>query len=195
MANTYKSNVFQANANFRPTNQNGAEEATVTVLIPSGTALASGDVIKFGKIGANVEITQFELALDQFDSNATADLDGKLGITADDDCLLASATVLQTNTTGAKTISAVGGDKATSGGFAVNPFPVQTSTQTIILTLTGSAGTAYTTGDRKVTLRFKYQYAYPDQWQSGVTGVSSSALLGTAVTERAVTYTYNDNAP
>jgi len=192
---TYVSKQFNDNANYRPAGQNAAEELTVTVTIPAGTALASGDVIKFCKIGDSVEITEFELNLDQFDSNGTAAMTGKLGITASTASLLAASTALQTNTTGAKTVAAVGGDKASSGGFAINPFPVQTSAQTVLLTLDGSPGTAYTTGDRKVTLRIKYQYAYPDNWVDGVTGVSSSNLLGTKTTEKAVVYTYNGNAP
>lgn len=192
---TYNSLVYNQNANYRPDEQNGAEELTVTVSIPDGTALASGDIIKFCKIGENVEITSFELNMDEFDHNASAALTGKLGITASDACLLAASTALQTNTTGAKTVSAVGGDKASSGGFAVNPFPVQTSAQTVLLTLDHSAGTAHTTGTRNVTLRIKYQYAYPGTYVTGVTGVSSSNLLGTKTTDVAVVDTYNGNAP
>lgn len=194
MANTYKSNVYLENANYRPSGQNEPQELTATILIPDGTALANGDIIKLAKIGDGVEIVSYELNLDQFDSNATAALKAKLGITASDACLLAS-TIVQTNTSGAFSIAALGGDKATSGGFATNPFPVQTTAQDVILTITQNAGTNYTTGDRKVTLRFKYQYAYPDQYVTGVTGVSSSNLLGTKVTSRAVTYTYNNQAP
>lgn len=194
MANTYKSNVYLENANYRPAGQNEAEELTVTVLIPAGTALANGDIIKFAKIGDGVEITSYELVMDQFDSNATAALKGKLGITGSDACLLASS-IIQTNTTGAKTTAGVSGDVASSGGFAVNPFPVPTSASDVLLTITQNAGTNYTTGDRKVTFRFKYQYAYPNQYVTGVTGVSSSNLLGTKVTGTAVTYTYNDQAP
>jgi len=195
MATTYKTNVYLENANYRPDSQNESEELTATIQFPDGVQPASGDIIKLCKIGENVEITEFELVMDQFDSNGTAALAGKLGITASDACLLASGTVLQTNTTGAKTLAAVGGDVATSGGFAVKPFPVQTSVQDVLLTFTASAGTAFTTGNRKITVRVKYQYAYPDQFVSGVTGVSASNLLGTKSTSQAVVYTYNGNAP
>lgn len=99
MANTYKSAVYLKNGRVRPDGENDAEEITCTVSIPDGVALASGDKLYFCKIGENVIVNQFELIMDAFDSNATADLDGKLGITASDACLLASATVLQTNTT------------------------------------------------------------------------------------------------
>jgi len=195
MATTYKTNVYLENANARPDSQNECEELTATILFPDGAQPVSGDVIKLCKIGENVEITAYELVLDKFDSNGTAALAGKLGITASDACLIAASTVLQTNTTGAKTFAAVGGDVATSGGFAVKPFPVQTTAQDVLLTFSASAGTAYTTGDRKITVRIKYQYAYPDQYVTGVTGVSSTNLLGTKSTSQAVVYTYNGNAP
>lgn len=191
---TFKASTYNSSGTLRPIDQYGAAEAVMTISIPDGTALANGDILDFGHLGENVVITHYELDFDKFDSNGTAALKAKLGITASDACLLAS-TIVQTNTTGAKNLSGSGGSQATSGDFAVNPFPVQTTVQSILATITQNAGTNYTTGTRKVTLRIKYQYAYADQFVSGVTGVSSTNLAGTKVTSDAVVYTYNGNAP
>jgi hypothetical protein len=191
---TFKASAFNKNAPLRPEDQYGEYGATMTISIPAGTALANNDILDFGKIGENVVVTHYELDFDKFDSNATAALKAKLGITASDACLLAS-TIVQTNTTGAKNLSGSGGSQATSGDFAVNPFPTQTTVQSLLATITQNAGTNYTTGTRNVTLRVKYQYAYADQFVSGVTSVSSTNLAGTKVLSDAVTYDYNGNAP
>lgn len=191
---TYKSSSYTKNAVYRPSSQTQPEEATFSITIPAGTALASGDVLKFGRLGENVRINTFQLEMDQFDSNGTAALAGKLGITSSDACLIAAATVLQTNTTGKKNFARLDGEATANDSFAVTPFPVQTTVQDLILTLSANAGTAYTTGDRTVTLKIKYQYAYPDTYVVGVSA-TNYPFSGSKSTAVAATYDYNGNAP
>lgn len=194
MANTYKSSAYRKNAVYRPTSQVGPEEAVFTITIPDGVGLASGDVLKFARLGENVHVMQFELSCDQFDSNATAALAGKLGVTSSDACLLASGTVIQTNTTGKKNLARVDGEATANDSFAVTPYPVQSTVQDLILTLTANPGTSYTTGNRNITLRVKYQNAYQDGWVSGVSA-TNYPFSGSKNTESAVVFDYNGNAP
>lgn len=194
MAINYKTKTYLDNARARPDGQNDAEKLVMTYTFKDGVNPTSGDKIYFGKIGENVRITQFQLKLDQFDSNGTAALAGKLGITASDACLIAAATVLQTNTTGKKNFARVDGEATANDSFAVTPFPVQTTVQDLILTFSANAGTAFTTGSRSITLEISYQYDYPNTW---VTGVSASnyPFSGSKVSEEPVVETYNGNAP
>lgn len=194
MATDYKTKTYLDNARARPDGQNDAEELTMTYTFPNGVNPLSGDRILFGKIGENVVLTQFQLTLDQFDSNAAAALAGRLGTTASDACLIAAATVLQTNTTGKKNFSRIDGEATANDSFAVTPYVPQTAVQDLILTFSANAGTAFTTGDRSISLRIKYQYAYPNRW---VTGVSNTTypLAGSKVREAPVVDTYNGNAP
>ena len=191
---TYKSPAYRKNAVYRPTSQVDPEEATFTISFPAGTNPVNGDVLKFCRLGENVRICQFQLELDQFDSNATAALAGKLGITGSDASLIAAATVLQTNTSGAKNFARVDGEATANDSFAVTPFPVSTSVTDVLLTISANAGTAFTTGIRNITLKIKYQYAYPDTY---VTGVSATnyPFSGSKNTELSATYDYNGNAP
>lgn len=194
MAINYKTKTYLENARARPDGQNDAEELTMTYTFKDGVNPVSGDKIYFGKIGENVRLLGFSLDLDKFDSNASAALAGKLGTTDSDACLIAAATVLQTNTTGAKNFARLDGEATAIDSFAVTPYVVQTTPQDLILTFSANAGTAYTTGNRSISLTVRYQYAYPNQW---VTGVSASnyPFSGSKVSEEPVVETYNGNAP
>ena len=197
---SYKTKTYLDNARFRPDGQNDEEGATMTYSFPAGVNPVSGDVIYFGKLGENVYVKQFQLSLDQFDSNASAALAGRLGITASDACFLAAATVLQTNTTGKKNFAGVDGEATAIDSFAVTPYPVQSTVQDLILTFSANAGTAFTTGTRNITLRIQYQYAYTNQFLAGVSdprypfdtaaGANTTLTYATPVVE-----TYNGNAP
>lgn len=194
MAINYKTKTYLDNARARPDGQNDAEKLVMTFSFKDGLNPVSGDKVYFGKIGENVRITQFQLKMGAFDSNGTATLAGKLGITASDACLIAAATVLQTNTTGAKNFARVDGEATAIDSFAVTPYPTQTTVQDLILTFSASAATAATTGFRSITLEISYQYEYPNTW---VTGVSNSTypFAGAKVSEEPVVETYNGNAP
>jgi hypothetical protein len=194
MAINYKTATYLGNSRLRPNGQNDAEECTMTYTFPATINPLSGDKIFFGKLGENVYVKAVRLQLDQFDSNATAALAGRLGITASDACFIAAATVLQTNTTGAKTFARVDGEATAVDSFAVTPYPVQTTVQDLILTFSANAGTAFTTGNRSITLTAEYQYAYP---YTTVTGVSSTQypFVGSKTTDVPLVETYNGNAP
>jgi hypothetical protein len=196
----YKTKTYLDNARARPDGQNDAEELTMTYTFPAGVNPVSGDTILFGKIGENIVITQFQLTLDQFDSNATAALAGRLGTTASDACLIAAATVLQTNTTGKKNFARVDGEATAIDSFAVTPYVPQTTVQDLILTFSANAGTAFTTGNRNISLRIKYQYAYTNQFVTGVSDPrypfdTAAGANTTLVFSPPVVETYNGNAP
>jgi len=195
-----KTKTYLDNARARPNGQNDAEELTMTYSFPAGVNPLSGDVIFFGKIGENVYVTQFNLLMDQFDSNASAALAGRLGITASDACFIAAATVLQTNTTGKKNFARVDGEATAIDSFAVTPYPVQATVQDLILTFSANAGTAFTTGTRNITLRVKYQYGYTNQSLTGVSDPrypfdTAAGANTTKVFEAPVVETYNGLAP
>lgn len=194
MANTYKSSVYLKNGRVRPSGQNNAEAITATVTIPAGTTLGVGDVLKFAILGENVRIKSFNLNCDAFDSNAAATLAGKLGITASDACLLAATAKLSGNSSAKVNLARVDGEATANDSFAVTPFPVQTTTQEVILTIATAAATAITNVDRSITLEFTHQYAYPDV---SLTGVSNSQypFAGAKVYSPATVDTYNGIAP
>lgn len=206
MANQYKSSSFIKNSRLRPVDQYAPEQATMTIYLPTGTVLGVGDTLAFGILGENVNVLDYALDLGKIDSNATATLAGRLGTVtyagagqtqtwtgSQDAVLIAAATVLQTNTTGAKNFAGQDGDNSK---FAVTPYVVQTDQRILVLNISAAAATNYlATAGTSVSLTVSYQYGYPDTYVTGVTGVSSSALLGTPVTEAAAVYTYNGNAP
>lgn len=194
MANTYKSSVYLMNGRARPDGQNDAEALTASITIPAGTTLGVGDILKFAIIGENVRIKSFNLNCDAFDSNAAATLAGSLGITASNACLLASTTKLAGNSSAKVSLARVAGEATANDSFAVTPFPVQTTTQEVILTIATAAATAITNVDRTITLEFFYQYAYPDVTLVGVSD-PKYPFAGNKVTGTPIVVTYNGNAP
>jgi hypothetical protein len=209
MANQYKSSAVLKNSRARPDSQYEAEEATFSITLPSGTALAIGDTLAFGILGENVAVTQFSLEMPAIDTNATATLAGRLGTVtyagagntqtwtgSQDAVFIAAATVLQTNTTGLKNFARLDGEGTAIDSFAVTPYIVQTDQRIIVLTVSAVAATNnLLNGAQTVNLLVKYQYAYPDTFVTGVTGVTPANLLGTKATSPAVIYTYNNQAP
>ena len=193
MANVYKSSVYLKNGRARPDGQNEAEALTATVTIPAGVTLGVDDILKFAIIGENVRVKSFNLNCDAFDSNASANIAGKLGITASDSCFL-SSTKLSGNSSTRVNLARVDGEATANDSFAVTPYPVQTTTQEIILTITTAAVTAITNVDRSITLEFAYQYAYPDVSLVGVSD-PKYPFAGTKVTDTPIVDTYNGNAP
>ena len=206
MANQYKSSSFTKNARLRPVDQDSANQATMSIYLPTGTLLGIGDTLAFGILGENINVLDYSLDFGKIDSNASAALAGRFGTVtyagagatqtwtgSQDAVFIAAATVLQTNTTGSKNFSGRDGDNSK---FAVTPYVVQTDQRILVVNISAAAGTNYlATAGTTVSLTVSYQYGYPDTYVTGVTGVSASALLGTPVTEQAAIYTYNNNAP
>lgn len=189
----YNSDVYLKGGRERPNGQDNGNKITATITIPAGVALAVSDVLNFIRLGENVRITQFALEVGVFDTNAAATLACDLGITAVTDCLL-DGVVIQTNTSGAKTIGRVGGEATAIDAFADEPFPAQTTVQSVFATITAAAATAATTLARSITLRAEYDYIFPNTW---VTGVSDATypFAGSKTTEVEVVDSYNGNAP
>lgn len=208
MANQYKSSAFLKNSRARPDSQYEAEEATFSITLPKNTVLANGDTLAFGILGENVAVTQFSLDMPAIDTNAAATLAGRFGTVtyagagasqtwtgSQDAVFIAAATVLQNNTTGAKNFARVDGEATANDSFAVTPYVVQTDQRILVLNISAGAATNnLTTAAQTVNLLVKYQYAYPDTYVNGVTGVSSSNLLGTKTTDQAVVYLYGPGA-
>lgn len=209
MANIYKSSAVLKNSRARPDSQYEAEEATFSITLPQGTVLGIGDSLAFGILGENLNVQQFSLDLPAIDTNATATLAGRLGTVtyagpgnaqvytgATDAIFIPAATVLQTNTTGAKNFGRLDGETTAADSFAVTPYVIQPTQQLIVLNVSAVAATNnLVNGPQTINLYVKFQYGYPDQWVSGVTGVSPANLLGNAVVSQAVTYQYNNQAP
>jgi hypothetical protein len=74
---TFKSHAYIGGIKFRPIKE-GKFEITSTVKIPAGRALANNDVIKFLKLGADVEVLSATLRCDKLEdgagTNSTLDL-------------------------------------------------------------------------------------------------------------------------
>lgn len=192
MANTYNSDVYIKGGRERPNGQDNGNKITATITIPAGVALGVGDILNFCRLGENVRITQFALEAGVFDTNAAATLAVDLGITAVSDCLL-DGVVIQTNTSGAKTLARVGGEATAIDAFADEPFPVQTTVQSVFATVTAAAATAATGSMRNISLRAEYDYIFPNTW---VTGVSDPTypFAGSKTTAVEVVDNYNGNA-
>jgi len=74
---TFKSHAYVGKVKFRPVSENSFE-ITSTVKIPAGRTLANNDVLKFIKLGADVEILAATLRCDKLEdasgTNSTLDL-------------------------------------------------------------------------------------------------------------------------
>jgi len=209
MATQYKASTFIKNERLRPVDQLSPSEATLSLTLPAGTVLGVGDTLAFGILGENVDVTQFSLDMPAIDTNAAATLAGRFGMVtyagagnaqtwtgAQDAVFIAAATVLQTNTTGAKTFARLDGEATAGDSFAVTPYVAQATQQVLVVTISAAAATNnLVNGPQTINLFVKYQYAYPDQYVTGVTGVTPSNLLGNKVLSPAAVYTYNNQAP
>ena len=184
----FNSGTYLKNAVYRPTSLGDALEIVSSITIPSGTGIATNDILNFCRIGENVRVEDFVLESDDLDSSTGIVLD--LGNTADPNCFLSGSTLGQ-----------AGGEKiarstdATSGNqFATTPYVVRDTVQTVYATATTGATTNPAT-DRTITLKLKLFYALAETELVGLTGVSSTNLLGTKVFSPSVVYTYNGAAP
>lgn len=123
---TFKSAAIITGNVYRPTTE-APFTITQSVLIPNGTALAANDVIKFFKLGANVQILDISLNVSDCDTGANLTLDLGYDLptgTDDDDAFLANSTIGQ----------AGGTVRVENGGddpFAVGLLAAQTETMTI----------------------------------------------------------------
>jgi hypothetical protein len=123
---TFKSRAFIGGVPFRAI-EDQPFDVTASILVPSGTALASGDVLKFFKLGANIRILEATLAVDDLDTGASITLDLGYDLptgTDDDDAFLANSTLGQ----------AGGTARVENGGtiaFAVGLLAPQTEVMTV----------------------------------------------------------------
>lgn len=215
MANQYKSKNVLDNVRFRPDSANEAEEASMSIYLPKGTVLGVNDSLVFGILGENVDVQQFSLDVPLIDNHASAaTLAGKFGTVtyagagnsqtwtgSQDAIFIAAATKFNGAGAGAAaTFARLDGEATANDSFAVTPYVVQTDQRLLVVTISAAAAlNNLANGPQTITLYVKYQYAYPNQYVTGVTGVSPSNLLGTKTTDQAVTYQYGPlatpNAP
>lgn len=198
----YTSSVYLKGAKARPIDQVSPAEETITITIPTGTSLGVNDLLYFARIGENVDVFQADVTCDPMDSNAAATLAGSLGAvpstTAKTQAAVTgvtgynsifTATTLAANSGVGKNIQRFAGG-GTGDIFNINPYPIRTVGSDLVMVVSAAAATAITNTDRKITVRFKYQYAYPD---SLIVGVSDPRypFAGNIVNGQPIIYTYN----
>lgn len=202
----FKSDGYLKNIRLRPDSQVEPAEATFTITVPDGKGVADNDLFYFCKVGENVDILSVDLTVGVLDSNASAAVAGAMGTVPSTTAKTSTAveavtgynsiftaTVLNINSGVAKNIQRFAGG-GTGDIFNINPFPVSSVVSDLVLVLSASPGTAVTSGDKHITARVKYQYAYPSRVISGVTD-SEYPLSGTISYSQPQTYDYNGNAP
>lgn len=202
----YKSNAYIKGAHARPDSQVEAAESTFTVTIPAGVTLAADDLLYFGKLGEGVDVISVAASYDSFDSNASAAFDTSLGVvpsstakthTAVTDIVAYQAFWPETTLTSVNNGGRFNIQKDAGGGtgavFNIAPYGVLTVPGDVVMVVGTAAATAVTT-ERSITVRLKYQYAYPGTL---ITGVSDSTYpwAGSIEYGTPIQYDYNGNAP
>lgn len=198
----YKSNGYIKNARLRPDSQVEPAEASFTVTVPAGTGVADNDLFYFCKIGEGVDIISVDMTVDPLDSNPTAAVRGSLGVvpattaktitavetlTGQYDSIFDNV-ILNVNAGVAKNIQRFAGG-GTGDIFNVNPYPIKTAVGDLVLSLDASPNTPITAGQKNITVRVKYQYAYPGRL---IVGVSDSTYpwAGSITYGDPIQYTY-----
>lgn len=143
---TYSSRAYAGGNFFRPVKE--AEfHLTQTIVIPSGTALAANDVLKFFKLGPNVVPLDLTLTVDDLDTGAAITLD--VGYAAE-----VAADVVDFFIDGATVGQAGGSVRVENGGddpFADGVFnPIDEVIDIQLLVAVAPAGNPTT--DRQITL-------------------------------------------
>lgn len=174
----FKSRAYLGGVPFRPVSEEPFS-ITASVLIPNGTSLASGDLMKFFTLGADVRILDVTLTTDDLDSDGSPAVTLDLGYdlasgTDDDDAFLANSTLGQAG--GIVRVENGGDDAFAVGGLAA---------QTVNMTIQAKVETAPATNpstDRYLTCTVRAQkrtnvvtdtpYIYADRYTSA--GVSST---------------------
>lgn len=186
---TYNSGVYLRGTRLRPGDQCECAETTISYTYPIGTAVVSGDIIKFAHIGENVQILEVEI--DNNTSLAASGVTVDVGTSAVADCFIDGNSF---GNAGATAISVTDGEATTADHFADGHVLPSTTVVDLQATLAGSIGTAVTDTARTITIRVKYQYAYPEQYISGVSD-ATYPFAGNITYAPAEVETYNDNAP
>lgn len=156
---TYNTSVFNKGIKLRPTDQIGPAEATISFTYPIGALAATGDVIKFVKLPAGLQVLSVRLVADG--ALATSALTASLGTTAVPAAYLAATAFGYTNKT------AIGAGAGDTPAFATDVVPLIADGE-LIATLAGTATGATSSAARSITLTVKYQYAYPDRVLTGI---------------------------
>lgn len=185
---TFNSSVYLKNAVYRPTSVDDDLEIVASITIPNGTGLATNDILNFCWVGENVNVQSFIVETSDLDGGTSLVWD--LGNTSDPNCFLSGSTIGRS----AGEIDRRSTDATAGNQFAVTPYVVQTTPQAVFATITtGPASNPAT--DRTITLKLNLFYALPDTELIGLTGVSSTNLLGTKVYVAPTVYTYGGQAP
>lgn len=189
MANTFNSSVYLKNAVYRPTSVGEDLEIVSSILVPNGTPIAINDVFNFCRVGEGVRIQDFVLEVDDVDTGTTFTFD------------LGTDQTTATSLLSASTIGQAAGENirrssdATAGNqFATTPYVTQTTISKVYGTC-HAAPTGNPTTDRSFILKLNLFYPLPDTELVGLTGVTSTNLLGTKVYSAPVVYLYGGAAP
>lgn len=97
MAISYKSRAYIGGVPFRSTAE-APFSVSASVVVPAGALLASGDLFKFFKLGANVRVLDVVFSTDDLDTGAAVTLDlgyDAASLTDNDDAFIADSTVGQ----------------------------------------------------------------------------------------------------
>jgi hypothetical protein len=188
---TKKTRTYLGNARLRPDGQNDCESITVSYTYQVGEPVVSGDVIKFCKIGENVQVLSVEI--DNDSSLAASGTTVDVGTDSVADCFIDGFSFGNGAATARTVVDGLTADTA-ADAFADGHVLPSTSVRDIQATIGGSIGTAVTNTARTITCRIKYQYAYPN---STLLGVSDPRypFSGSKVTGAPVIEDYNGNAP
>lgn len=189
MANTFNSSVYLKNAVYRPTSVDDDLEIVASIVVPNGTPIAINDVFNFVRVGESVDILDFELRIDDVDTGTSFTFD--LGTDQS-----TATSLLSANTVGqsAGEVYRRSTDATAGNQFATTPYAISTSIAKVYGTC-HAAPTGNPTTDRNFILKLNLFYPLPDTELIGLTGVSSTNLLGTKVFVAPTVYTYNGAAP
>ena len=173
---TFTSRAYDGGIKFRPLEE-GRYSISSTVKIPAGRTFTSGDVIKFLKLGANVEIYEAFLSVDKLEDSSGTNSSLHLGTFAgsgafDVDGILASSVI--TRAGGNVSVTNGGDDPFTSSNTAtpttqtvdVQATILGTFTQTVQGALDRYITLTLVCGPEAVTVTDGVPYVYADRYDT-----------------------------
>ena len=188
---TKKTRTYLGNARLRPTGQNDCESITLSYTYQIGEPVVSGDIIKFAKLGENVQVLSVEI--DNDTSLAASGVTVDVGTSAVTDCFIDGFSFGNGAATARTVVDGLTADTDADAFAGGHVLPSATVVD-LQATLAGTIGTAVTATKRTITCRVKYQYAYPDTTLIGVSD-PTYPFAGSKVTGVPVVEDYNGNAP
>ncbi len=188
---TLKTRTYLGNARLRPSGQNDCEECTLSYTYPVGKAAVNGDVIKFAKLGENVQVLAVEVDVDGSLGASGVTLD--VGTDSVTDCFIDGLSFGNGAATARTVVDGLTANTA-ADAFADGHVLPSTSVRDLQAVFNGAITSAVTNTARTITCRVKYQYAYPNTTLIGVSA-TNYPFSGSKVTGEPIVDDYNGNAP